>query len=175
MLLFFLSKKYGHVGSYFVDKITKNIMVKINFKSDAWLIRYQDLKLEHLPRTPCMKACWFGKKACWFENFRTSDYACNNFIQCVSGHPHAPCAKKLTPDARSTIARPHYGCMWGHERPRPTNQSKGRQSHTEYVDRAPGKTRTAFRWFGPNRFRLLHPPKNNFTIKKDLLERKKNR
>ena len=40
MLLFFLSRKYGRVGSYFVDKITKNIMVKINFKSDAWLIRY---------------------------------------------------------------------------------------------------------------------------------------
>ena len=70
MLLFFLSKKYGHVGSYFVDKIIKNVMAIINFKLDAWLIRYQDLKLEHLPRTQCMKACWS-------EDFRTSDYACS--------------------------------------------------------------------------------------------------
>ena len=39
-MLLFVSRKYGHVRSYFVGKITRNIMMKTNNKSDVWFIRY---------------------------------------------------------------------------------------------------------------------------------------
>jgi hypothetical protein len=56
MSFFSLQRKYGRVGFCFVDKIIRNIMVKIYYKSGRWLKKYQHLKLDYLKISNSMHA-----------------------------------------------------------------------------------------------------------------------